>query len=101
MEKLLVNDIATLAIEKNYYGKFVPSQLIEWLRVEHNIYVTALPFREEADEIELCFYYSLIQDDEELHDILCNETDLGVSVELYDDFDQAINAGLLNALELI
>ena len=75
------------------------SELAEYLRENHSIYVTALPYRDE--DTELCWYYSLVEDSEELNDILCDEIDLGTSDDFYDSFNEAFEVGLFEALKLI
>jgi hypothetical protein len=77
------------------------SYLQTWLREEHQLYVTALPFRDTEDGVELCWYYSLVEDDEELIDILCNEDDIGASIDSYDSYEDALEEGLKEALNRI
>lgn len=77
------------------------SLLQKWLREQYSIYVTVLPYRDSEAEIELCFYYSLIQGSEELDDILCNEDHLGASSENFDSYEKALEKGLQEALKLI
>lgn len=86
---------------KHWFNCSAPTQslLQKWLREVHSIYVTALPYRSE--ETELCWYYSLVQDSEELDLILCNEIDLGASNDNYDTHEEVLEQGLQKALELI
>ena len=77
------------------------SLLQRWLRERYDIYVTALPFRDVEDEVELCWYFSLVEDSEELDDILCNESHLGASDDNYKTYEEALEKGLQEALKLI
>jgi len=83
------------------YSAPTQSRLQKWLRDVHSIYVTALPFRNTEDGIELCWYYSLVQDSEELDDILCNEFHLGASDNNYQTYEEALEAGLQVALNYL
>lgn len=75
-------------------------QVINWFREKHSIYITALPYRDSA--IELYWYYSLIQDNEDLTAILCNENDLGcVESDGYDAPNEALQEAINEALKLI
>ncbi len=76
-------------------------QVIDWFRINHSIYIAILPFRDNEDEIELSYYYSLVQDDEELNDILCNEVDLGAMDDLYDNYEECRNDVIQKAIDLI
>lgn len=78
---------------------------VQWLREYHNIAVTALPFREtnetEEASISLCWYYSLVEMNND-YDILCNEDDLGTArSNLYDTFEEALEEGLKDGLIFI
>lgn len=76
-------------------------QIIDWFRVEHSIYIAVLPFREGADNIELSWYYSVVEDDEELSDILCNEVDLGATDRLFDTYEEALTGAINNGIDLV
>jgi hypothetical protein len=81
-------------------------QVVEWFRDKHSIYIAVLPFREKAvmfltKMVELCWYYSIVQDDEDLPDILCNEDDLGAHGDNYATPKIAWEEAFLEALKLI
>ena len=76
-------------------------QVVDWFRDEHSIYIAVLPFREKGDGVELCWYYSIVQDDEDLPDILCNEDDLGAHGDNYPTPKEAWDEAFLEALKLI
>lgn len=82
------------------YHRPTQSLLASWFREIHGIYVTALPFRDLEDEIELCWYYSLVDDSEKINEILCNEDHLGAS-DNFDTYKQTMEIGLVQALKLI
>ena len=87
--------------DPNIFFRPTQSLLQKWLREEHCIFVTALPYRDYEEKVELCFYYSLVQDSEELDDILCNEQNLNASTKNYPSYEEAIEVGLQKALKLI
>lgn len=75
-------------------------QVVNWLNAKHSIYITALPYRDS--EMELCWYYSLINDDESLPSILCNEDDLGCNEsDYFDSYHDALNEAIIESLKLI
>jgi hypothetical protein len=81
-------------------------QVVDFFRDKHSIYIAVLPFREKSDvsdeySIELCWYYSLVQDDEDLPDILCNEDDLGAHGDNYATPKEAWDEAFKEALKLI
>lgn len=80
-------------------------QVVDWFRDKHSIYVAVLPFRENDIMpqycIELCWYYSIVQDDEDLPDILCNEDDLGAHGDNYATPKEAYDEAFKEALKLI
>jgi len=76
-------------------------QTIDWFREKHSIYTAILPYRNNEDNIELCWYYSIVEDSEELYGILCNEIDLGATDELIDSYEEAREAAILKAIEII
>ena len=81
-------------------------QVVDWFRDKHSIYIAVLPFREKSDVsdeygIELCWYYSIVQDDEDLPDILCNEDDLGAHGDNFATPKIAWEEAFKEALKLI
>lgn len=81
-------------------------QVVDFFREKHSIYIAVLPFREKSDVsdeygIELCWYYSIVQDDEDLPDILCNEDDLGAHGLNYATPKEAYDEAFNEALKLI
>ena len=76
-------------------------QVVDFFRDKHSIYIAVLPFRDNIDGTELCWYYSLVQDDEDLTDILCNEDDLGAHGDNYPTPKEAYDGAFLEALKLI
>lgn len=83
----------------------VYQQVVDWFRDKHSIYIAVLPFREKdimpQYSIELCWYYSIVQDDEDLPDILCNEDDLGAHGLNYATPQEAYDEAFNEALKLI
>ena len=77
------------------------SYVAKWLREDKDIYVSALPYREKDANMELCWYYTVTQDDEDLLDILLNEVDLGADGDFWDTYEEAMEDGLIKALNLI
>ena len=96
--KVTISGKGTFIIEGN---KPTQSALQRWLREVHSIYITALPFRDVENEVELCWYYTLVEDSEELNDILCNESHLGASDNNFNTYEEALEKGLQEALKLI
>lgn len=72
-------------------------QVINWFRIRHNIYIAVLPYREDS---ELCWYYIIVEDDEQLSDILLNEGDLNASSN-YKNYEDALLEGIKAGLNLI
>lgn len=83
----------------------VYQQVVDWFRDKHSIYIAVLPFREKdvmpEYDVELCWYYSIVQDDEDLPDILCNEDDLGAHGDNYATPKIAWEEAFKEALKLI
>lgn len=76
------------------------SLLQRWLFEIHNIYTTSLPHRNIEDgHIKLTFYSVLIKDLGQ--NIFCEADSLGASVEEFESPEQALEAGLQQALKLI
>lgn len=75
--------------------------LQEWLRKEHDIYVAVLPYKNREVEIEFCFYYSLVVKKDTLDVLLCDAINLGASIENFDNYQKALESGLLEGLQRI
>ena len=108
MDNLVSRDLAVLLKEKNFElfkGREESNSRLntvqDWFREKHEIFVTALPFRDNEDNIELCWYYSLVENNEELDDILCNEDHLGASHQNYESYYKALEEGLKEACKYI
>jgi hypothetical protein len=88
-ETVKVGDVTAL----NKYPDM--DDVLSWLRNQH-IYITALPFRDASEGPELSYYYSVIDlnDFGQEEDILCDETNLGVSDLDYDTFEGALISGV-------
>lgn len=91
---------------ENYPDDITPrpslSELQTWLREHKKVYVSVLPFRckDYDDCMKLGWYCSIIFDDGE-RDILCNATSLSASEENYETYDEALYAGLEDAIETL
>lgn len=77
-------------------------QAIDWLREEHKLHVSVLPFRnvEVGDEIVLCFYYTLTNLDGNLS-IFLNTDTLCASIENFDTPEIAREKGISEAIEIV
>ena len=73
-------------------------QVISWFEKEHKIYIGILPYRDE--DTELCWYYTLVEDSEELYPIMMNDADLNASGN-YDTSEEARDAAIQNAIEIV
>ena len=69
--------------------------VLSWLRRQH-VYVTSLPFRNADEGPQLYYYYSVIDinDFAKEDDILCDETNLGVSDLDYKTYEEALISGV-------
>ena len=76
-------------------------QVISWFREEHQIYIGVLPYRNNEDNIELCRYYTLVIDDEDLPSIFCNADDLGASRDNYNTPEEARDAAIQKTIEIV
>lgn len=76
-------------------------QVIDWFREEHQIYLGVLPYRNNEDGIELCWYYTLVEDDEELPSIFCNADDLGASRDNYESSEEATLQAINKAIKIV
>lgn len=103
-EFLLKSETIALSNVLGLHGWPTPSQLQQWLREYHKIYVAVLPFQELEDGHGIDFYYSLVNyndPDYSEHNVLCNEIDLGASNTTYESYEEAMEEGLLAALLII
>tara|TARA_R110000803_G_scaffold45238_4_gene95340 strand:- start:221 stop:571 length:351 start_codon:yes stop_codon:yes gene_type:complete len=73
--------------------------ILLWLRRQH-VYITSLPFRNGNEGPKLYYYYSVIDvnDFEKEDDILCDETNLGVSDLDYETYEEALISGITSYL---
>lgn len=76
-------------------------QVLNWFEKEHQIYISILPYRNKEDEIELCWYYTLVEDSEELYDIYCNANHLNASSDNYDTPELARTNAIQKAIEIV
>lgn len=78
------------------------SQLLKWLREIHKIFVAVLPFQQIDDDVQLYWYYSIVDYRVAYNeDILFNVNDLGVSIDNFDTYEQAFDEGMFEAFKLI
>jgi hypothetical protein len=74
-------------------------QAIDWLRENHSLSVSVLPYKNSEDKIELCWYYTVTIVG--IYDIFCNAESLGASQENYESYNEALNEAFEQALKLI
>lgn len=77
------------------------SELQKWLREEHKLYITAIPHKSKEDKVRLNWFYSLVDDRNNLDNIFCNADDLGASQQGWHVYEEAVEAGLIEALNKI
>jgi len=84
-----------------YYSAPTQSLLQKWIRYEHNIIVTPMPYRNKDAKIyDLMYYFSLV-DDNYKDEVCCNAEDLNCSYSNFNTYEEALEEGLKEALKLI
>lgn len=81
------------------YSAPTHQQVVDWLRENHSLSVSVLPYKNNEDKIELCWYHAVTIIG--IYDIFCNAESLGASSENYGSYNEALNEGIKQALKLI